>query len=223
VTALMRTSATVLEAFRLWSDPEQEWMSPEQLHAQIRGEFTATRMELGTAFDRVLERPVDHYHVEDDTYVRGAYVFPASVVSEALKHIPEGAVPQVKWERRYGDVVVVAKVDHIHGLHIYEHKVPLHGFDVEKYANSYQWRYMLDVLSEPDTERGPNIVTYNVFHLREDRDGTIRLKDVDTVDFYRYPELHADCVRLLDRFTEYVTSQGLDQFLREKQAEAEAR
>ena len=47
----MRISTTTLESFRLFCDPEQDWMSEADLIATIKGEFVPTpAVELGKAF-----------------------------------------------------------------------------------------------------------------------------------------------------------------------------
>ncbi|HVQ15609.1 MAG TPA: hypothetical protein VMS40_18535, partial [Vicinamibacterales bacterium] len=59
----MRISTTTLESFRLWSDPEQEWMSEDELIATICGKFVPNHaVKRGAAFGKVLETP-DPYRV----------------------------------------------------------------------------------------------------------------------------------------------------------------
>ena len=59
----MRISATTLESYRLWRDPNQEWMSEDDLRDSILGVWKPNhKVELGSAFGRVLEDP-DQYLV----------------------------------------------------------------------------------------------------------------------------------------------------------------
>ena len=210
----MRISATTLESFRLWSQPDQEWMSEDQLIASIRGEFTPTpAVELGKAFGAVLETP--------DTYVTtggfqyGSYFFPDDVMRPALALTDhEHGVFEAKGTREYGDCTVVAKADQLVGARLYEHKTTLGYFDFDKYAASCQWRFMADIFR-------PVSITYHVFLLDgSDEDGPIDLRGIESFTLYPYQGLHDDCAALVREFSAYVTARGLDGLLRDRQRAA---
>lgn len=209
----MRISTTTLESFRLFMQPEQEWMTENDLAATIRGEFVPTpAVLLGSAYGKVLETP-DAYRISDG-YRCGEFTFDDAAVAPALAVIDRRGVFEAKAQRRYGDCDVVAKADHLLGAHLSEFKTTLSTFNVEKYLDSYQWRYMVDIFA-------PAVVTYHVFCLGEDRDGTFTLRAVESFNLYPYPALHTDCCALLADFTAYVTAKGLDGVLRERQRLAE--
>lgn len=205
----MRISTTTLESFRLFRESDQEWMSEADLLATIRGEFTPTpAMLLGRAFDQVLERP-DRYRV-DGGYQCDTYFFADEAMRPALAVFDRRGVFQAKATKRYGDCEVVAKADQLLGGQLIENKTTTSSFSFEKYADSYQWRFMVDLFE-------PALVTYHVFCLSEDRDGTIGLRGIETFNLYPYPGVHADCVELVQHFREYVIAKGLDGLLRERQ------
>lgn len=217
----MRISATTLESYRLWSQPEQEWMPEEELLATIRGEFKATpQMLLGQAFGRAIEK-ADKYRRQDsqgDRYCVPVktdegwkeYVFPGAIVNPCLEKFDRRGVFEVKHTRDYGGVTVVAKADQLLGTVIVENKTKLSTFDFDRYEASFQWRFMLDIF-------GASQVTYNVFCLYEDARGELELKDIQTFNLFPYPDLHMDCCELLTRFLGYVAARNLEQYFEEKQ------
>ena len=208
----MRVSCTTLESFRLWSDPEQEWMSEESLIATIKGEFKPTpAVELGLAFGKVLETP--DVYVLDGGYACGDYVFSDQTIAPALALIDRRGVCEAKALKAYGPHDVVAKADHLIGADLSEFKTTLSTFDFDKYAASCQWRFMLDIFEALR-------VTYHVFLLNDHGDGVVELRGIESFHLYPYARLHDDCCDLLDRFVAYVTARGLDDVLRQRQLEA---
>lgn len=208
----MRISTTTLESFRLWSDPEQDWMSENELLATIRGEFTPTaKVLLGLAFGKVLEDP-DRYLVPGGYRCNG-YDFALSTIEPALALIDRRGVFEAKAQRSYGAVDVVAKADHILGAHLSEFKTTTSTFNFDKYADSCQWRFMVDIFQ-------PLRVTYHVFLLDDHENGVAELKGIETFNLYPYAGLHQDCCTLLGQFVDYVTAKGLDGLLRDRQQAA---
>lgn len=222
----LRISTTTLESYRLWSDPEQEWMPEEELLDTIKGVFKPNaKMLLGQAFGRAIEK-ADKYRRQDsqgDYYavpvkdpVSGwkEYIFPGKVVNPCLEKFDRRGVFECKSTRIYGGVTVVAKADQILGNVIIENKTKLSTFDFQRYQDSYQWRFMLDIFQAAS-------VHYNVFCL--DSDGTgdehdeIKLKGIEEFNLYPYPSLHDDCCELLTKFLGYVSARQLEPYLIEKQ------
>jgi hypothetical protein len=88
-----------------------------------------------------------------------------------------------------------------------ENKTTLSTFDFDKYAASFQWRYMLDIFGAPQ-------VRYNVFCLFESaQNGVLELRSIDHFYLYRYPLMRSDCADLVRRFADYVTMRGLQSHL----------
>lgn len=218
----MRISTTTLESFRLWMDPEQDWMPEADLQATIRGEFRGNhKVWLGMAFGAVLETP-DAYRVPGGYRVvnlRGCgetFEFGDDVMGEALNFDRQRTVFEAKAVGRYGAHDVVAKADQLVGAHLIETKTTLGTFDFDKYAESCQWKFMADIFDVPQ-------VTYRVFCLFEsEQNHVIELRSVEEFHLYRYPEMRADCERLVREFDSYVSLVGLKPLLDERQALAGA-
>jgi hypothetical protein len=210
----VRISTTTLESYRLFMQPDQEWMSEADLLATIRGEFTPTpAIELGLSYGRILEDP-DRYLVPGG-YQCGLYSFGLDDVEPALALIDRRGVMEAKAVKRYGPCDVVAKVDHILGAHLTEFKTTGSSFNIDKYLESCQWRFYFDVFEALK-------LTYHIFLLDDHENGVASLRGIESFQVYPYPQLHADCADLVREFAVYVTAKGLDGLLRERQQTAEA-
>jgi len=216
----MRISTTTLESFRLFMDPEQEWMSEDDLAATIRGEFVPNhKVLLGLAFGTVLETP-EPYRVTGGYRIspRGcAETFELSddVMGPALALIDRPrTVFEAKALGRFGPHDVVAKADQLVGGRLFETKTTLSTFDFDKYAQACQWRFMLDIFQAASC-------TYHVFCLFEsEATKVIELRSVETFTLYPYPGLRQDCEALVREFESYVTAKGLDGYLNIRRVEA---
>lgn len=212
----MRISATQIETFRLWRDPEQEWMPEEDLIASIRGVWTPNhKVSLGSAFGKVLEDP-DRYLVPGGFRIRQdgeQFEFARDVVDPCLAVIDRRGVFEAKAVKAYGPHEVASKADHLLGAALSEFKTTLSSFDFDKYAASCQWRFMADAFQ-------PVSVTYHVFCLSEATNNVIELRGVESFTLYPYAALHEDCAQLVREFAAYVTVKGLDVVLDRRQREA---
>jgi hypothetical protein len=210
----MRISATAVECFRLYSQPDQDWLSEAELIATIKGELVPTpAILLGHAFGRVLETP-DIYRVSGG-FRYGHFTFSDDTIAPALDVVDRRGVFEVKATKRYGTCELVAKVDHILGTQISEFKTTTTSFDINKYFASYQWRLYLDAFEA-------RCLTYHVFCLNDHGNGVVELRGIESFNLFPYAELHHDCCALIGRFAAFVTQRGLDSFLRQRQADAEA-
>ena len=212
----MRISATTLESFRLWF--HEEWMEEQDLIDTISGKFVPNhKINLGQAFGRVLETPEPFavpggYAIE----VNGErFEFGADVMAEPLSLMDRRGVFEAKAVTPYGPHEVVCRADQIVGAKLIEHKTTLSSFNFEKYAESYQWRYMADAFH-------PAVIVYHVFCLSEGSNGVIELRGVETFKLFQYGRLHPDCCDLLKDFEWYVDSRGLRYVLDARQKEAAA-
>jgi hypothetical protein len=208
----MRISTTTLESFRLFMQPDQDWMQEADLIATIEGKFTPTpAILLGQAFGRVLEDP-DRYQVPGG-YACNGYSFDEATMSPALAVIDRRGIFEAKGLKSYGPCDVVAKADHLLGAHLSEFKTTGSTFNFDKYEASCQWRFMVDIFQ-------PLKVTYHVFLLDDHENGVAELRGIESFNLYPYAGLHGDCCDLLGRFVDYVTAKGLDGVLRERQKAA---
>jgi hypothetical protein len=212
----MRISATQLESYRLFMQPDQEWMSEDELIATIRGEFKPNhKINLGSAFGKVLEDP-DRYLVPGGFRVKlnlEVFEFGLDVVTPCLELIDRDGVFEAKAVQSYDDCDVVSKADHLLGAHLSEFKTTTSSFDVTKYLDSYQWRFMADAFQ-------PRQITYRVFCLDEATNGVIGLRGIESFNLYPYAGLHEDCAALVRAFKSYCVARGLDAVLKARQAAA---
>jgi hypothetical protein len=207
----MRVSATLLESFRLWLEPEQEWLTEEMLEDQIRGIFHTNRaIELGSALGKILEDPARH-RIAGGYQARG-FTFDDATLAPVLELVDRRGIFEAKAQKVYPELgcVVVSKADHLLGAHLSEFKATAKGFDFDKYAHSYQWRFMVDAFA-------PALVTYRIFSLDDHENGVVEVVGIDNFHLFPYADCHADCVRLLASFVDYVTAKGLDAVLRGQQ------
>lgn len=204
-------------------DPQQDWMSEEDLLATITGTTVPTpKMLVGGAFGRVLEKPLKYR--KDGAYLAPAkcgdnwidFWFDTASVERALSVFDPGGVFEVPMVADYDGVKVVAKADQMIGRLIVENKAKLApSFDFDKYAQSVQWKLMADMA-------GVDAVRYNVF-LLDDSEMLIRLRAIESFNLYPYALMHDDCLDIVQQFREYVERKGLVEQLNEKQAYVEAR
>lgn len=205
----MRVGATMVEAFRLYMDPEQEWMTKDALCAQIRGEFhTNPKIEIGLAFGDIVREPAKFA-------VRGGYLarglsFDDQTMAKALEltQVP-GSVFEAKQQKTYGDLVVASKADQLVGAMLREFKTTEY-FDFSKYEESSQWRFMVDAFE-------PVAVEYLIFTVYDHENGVIEVRDANTFRLFPYAECHHDCEQLLEEFRAFVVLEGLDVELRRQQ------
>lgn len=214
---MLRMSTTTLESFRLWRDGD--WMAEDDLLLTIRGVFTPTpAINLGSAFGKVLETP-DRYRVDGGyriTVNRQVYTFDDVTMAPALALMDHThGCFEAKATKAYDDCLVVSKADQIVGAHLYEHKTTCGSFDFEKYADSYQWRFMADAFE-------PLAITYHIFLLEDHENGVASLRGIESFDLYPYAALHQDCADLVAAFRAYVVTKGLDGLLRQRQMDVEA-
>lgn len=210
----MRISTTTIESFRLFMQPDQEWMSEAELLATIRGAFVPNAaVKLGLSFGRVLEDP-DRYRVRGG-FQCGEYAFAESTMAPAFALIDRSGVFEAKALKRYGSSDVVARADHLLGRHLSEFKTTGSTFNFDKYADSCQWRFMVDIFE-------PLKVTYHVFVLDDHENGIAELKTIESFNLYPYAGLHEDCAAMVRQFESYVEAHGLGSLLRERQRAAEA-
>jgi hypothetical protein len=216
----MRISTTTLESFRLFMEPEQEWMAEEELLATIRGEFTGNhKVWLGMAFGAVIEHPAKYrvdggFRVERLRGCPETFCFGDDVMEPVFGLIAEGTVFEAKATKRYGRHDVVAKADQMVGAHVIETKATLGSFDFDKYAYSCQWRFMADIFEA-------SRVTYRVVCLDEsEANEVISLRSIESFDLYPYPVLNEDCAAIVRAFEDYVTEKGLVALLDARQQAA---
>lgn len=216
----MRISTTTLESFRLFMEPDNDWMTEQELLDTLTGKFTGNhKVWVGQAFGAILETPEAYRETGGYLVIpRGSTEVIAlsdNVMGPALALIDRpNTVFEAKAMSQFCGHDVVAKADQLHGARLIETKTTLSTFDFDKYAQSCQWRFMLDIF-------GAVSCTYHVFGLFEsEQNGVIELRDVQTFTLYPYAALRVDCEDLVRQFVDYVTVKGLVPLLDARQQAA---
>jgi hypothetical protein len=179
----VRISTTTLESFRLFMEPDQEWMTEKTLIDTIRGEFVPNRGVLLGSGVRQGARGSRPYLVPGGYHVNHGFSFSEATMAPALAIIDRRGIFEAKREAAYGAVDVVAKADHILGAHLSEFKTTARR-STSTSTPSCQWRFMVDIFE-------PLKVTYHVFLLDDHENGVAELKGIETFNLYPY----AGCTR----------------------------
>lgn len=204
---MLKVAVTTIESFRNYLNGSIEL---EDLLKRVRGDFTPSRyMDLGSAFHDILEKAEERFIPERNVFkAKNGIEFDFDIISPCNEKIVQDAPFEVKITKIYkiGDeeVEVVAKVDQLYGNHIIENKTCWGMFDFERYFNSCQWKYYLDIF---EAER----VYYNVFCL-SDKVGGIELRNIEQFSFNAYPDLRDDLNELLTDFVKFIHNQKLEEY-----------
>lgn len=179
---MIRLSVTDLDSYLYWRSSED--MDFEALLMRLRGqELPGPNMLAGRAFHKMLET-ADESELFASTVDGIRFDF-------AIEQ--EIALPQIrepKAEKRFhtpsGAVTLVGKVDGLHGTTVTDYKLT-ERFDVERYADSYQWRSYLTMF-------GATRFVYDVFVCRYD-DDRVYVFDYHRFPLYAYPGMAEDVQR----------------------------
>lgn len=189
----MRVSVTDLDQFRYWRADEE--MTLDDLRQRLlHRDPPSEAMLAGTALHHALEHASEH---TAHTLSALGYTFTFDI--EAAIALP--VVRELKAVKEYDldgrKVRVVGKVDGLHGKRVEDHKTTSSTFDAEKYLNTWQWRFYLDIF-EADTFR------WNVFQMRAGEPQEYVVTNLHPLETCRYPALQADCERHLRDFLDLV-------------------
>lgn len=193
---MITVRASTVDSFRLYSDPDVDFISAEEMDARLLGValLPNAAMQLGTDF---------HAAVAGD-YV-GARLFDPDTIARA-RHGLEGASSEV-----FGSVVLdvdgtpvrlTGHADWLLGQDMVELKTSDKPIPLDRYADAIQWRCYCVLF-------GIERVVYRLVHLDEDKNGVVFAKSIDDVTLYRYPGLLDDVVACLRSLLGYVRARGL--------------
>jgi len=204
---MLRISATLLQDFALYLN--EDWFTEAMIQDSIKGVFKSTpEIQMGLAYHKLLERPQKNL---EGLYERNGFRFAPEAIESMLEKLEPG-VFEVKLEKSVGftregdDVVLVAKVDHIAGLHVSEFKTTTDPFNAEKYLGSYQWRTYCLVFEAQQ-------LSYHVAVL-EPVDDRIQLRDLASMNVYPYTGLESDVTAMVRELVRYLRISKLDEFVR---------
>jgi len=187
--------ASTVDSFRLYSEPDNDMISTEEMDARLLGQGSSNpAMDLGTAF---------HAAVAGD-YV-GTVLFDADSIERARQGL-DGAASEVS-----GAVVLdvdgvpvqlTGHTDWLRGMDMVEIKTSAKPIPLDRYADSIQWRCYCVIF-------GVERVVYRLVQLDETKDGEVYAKAIDDVVMWRYPGLRDDVARCLCSLLGYVRARGL--------------
>ena len=204
---MLKISATLLQDFALYLS--EDWYIEPMLIDSIKGVYKSTpEVEMGKAYHKLLERPQKNL---EGLYEHRGFRFAPEAIDTMLEKLEPG-VFEVKLEKSVGftregdDVVLVAKVDHIAGLHLSEFKTTTDPFNAEKYLGSYQWRTYCHVF---DAQQ----LSYHVAVL-EKVDDQIKLRDLASMNVFPYPGLEQDVTAMVRELVRYLRVSKLDEYVR---------
>jgi len=204
---MIRISTTHIESFRQYSGGLLE---EETFLARLRRERPPTReMQLGTAFHSILENPTECYSIDKDVYIADGIEYQGEIIRRCIEFLPTSttAIAELKETKIYdlgGELVeVVGKVDSIDGLIITEYKTCWGGFNFDKYYESCQWKFYIDIF-------GAMAVNYNVFCFYDSKRSGIQLKSVERFVMPVYHGMNQHIELLLKQFVDYIKFRGLD-------------
>lgn len=199
---MITVRATLLESWRLYFDPDLDFITTDEIDARLRGDATVANdaMSLGTAFHEAVA----------GTYV-GAVLFDPASVEKARRGL--GGVPSEVYGSRVLDVHgtpvrLTGHADWLLGLDLLDLKTSAKPIPPDRHADSMQWRAYCVIF-------GAERVTYRHVQLDEDEDGVIYAKSVDDVVMYPYPALERDVIACLRGLLDYARTRGLIEAMEE--------
>jgi hypothetical protein len=193
---MITVRATTVESFRLFMDPDVDFISVDEMDARLRGDQreSSDAAGLGTAFHAAVE----------GTYV-GAILFDADSVEKArrgLGGVPSEVDGSVVLDVHGTPVRLTGHADYLLGLDLLDLKTSSKPIPPDRHADSMQWRCYCVIF-------GAKRVTYRHVQLDEDDDGVIYAKSVDDVPMYPYPDVLGDVVKCIAALLDYATARGL--------------
>lgn len=188
----MRVSVTDLDEFRRFQ-ADEEYELDRLLVRLRRQEPPSEAMLAGSALHKALELAEDGVvaSLSQDGY---RFEFDTDVEIE-LSPFREIKAEKVYLVDGY-PVTVVGKIDHMHGQRIDDHK-STGRFDAERFLESYQWRYYLDIFNA-DRFR------WNVLEMTEQPEPKVyKIFGFHKLDQFRYGSMREDCLQLLRAYTAF--------------------
>src|SRR5687768_9998987 len=183
-----------IETFRRWRADEAA--TPADLVARLTDFQPTEPMLAGTAFHKALElaEPGEYAQLHAHGYT---FLMPDAVL----------ALPSVRELRcfgSYGPLRVTGQVDCLYGTRVEDHKTTAY-FNADGYLEGCQWRFYLDIF-------GADVFRWNVFEIKPVRgeEKTYTVGEPHTLEQFRYPGLHDDCMALALAFHEFA-AQHLNQ------------
>lgn len=193
---MITVRATTVESFRLYSDPDVDFISADEMDARLLGKSSesSAAARLGTDFHAAVA----------GTYV-GATLFDQKSVQKArrgLDGVPSEVHGSTLIDVHGTPVLLTGHADYLLGLDLLDLKTSAKPIPPDRHADSLQWRCYCIIF-------GAKRITYRHVQLDENEDGIVYAKSIDDVQMYHYPDLHSDVVRCLHAMLAYAHLRGL--------------
>lgn len=212
---LIRT--TQLEKFRRYITEASSYDTERSVINTLSGEFRGNEYtRTGTAFHSIIETGEPHYAdpVEgcvinvDDHGVR----FNDQQLQVALNYRNEhpNAFHEIRRYKDYGRAIVTGCADMIDGIELRDIKTKYSTPSDKDYIDSCQWRYYLDIFNA-------DVFHFDLFIFEDykidkhgyDVRGLELKRHTPPITCYRYPNMEADNIALLNAFMDWAESRGL--------------
>lgn len=223
---MLTVRATALESYRLYADPDCDFITTEEIEARLLGleprpdAEALARMERGTAFHSAVEDCSLDYEPDDGAVVHvnvdrvvnaddfaasrtAEYAFAARTIYDARAGL--GCASEVEGSTIldvYGvPVRLTGHADWLRGLDGWDIKTSSKPIPADRHAGSMQWRAYCLLF-------GLQRFTYRHVYLAEDRQGVIYARSIEDVTVYPYPRLRDDVVSCLGDLLAFAEIRG---------------
>lgn len=188
---MITVRASTVDSFRLYMDPDVDFISVDEMESRLRGEGSSSpQAELGTAW---------HAAIASEYF--GPLCFDPDSLARARRGL-DGALSEVSGSAIVDvggtPVRITGHADWLLGLDMVEHKSSEKPIAPDKYADSMQWRCYVLIF-------GVQRITYRLAQLAFDQQDIVFAKSIEDVVMYAYPKLREDvttCLRSLLNFAE---------------------
>lgn len=218
---MLRIATTSIDLYNRFLCDEE---FPEEVFiSQLTKKTPATKyMQLGSAFHEILEDPWGAYNRhakltshEGNFMSKEGIVFPDDVIRPCFDFIDYDHPFEIKLTKNYAvisefnpsgfePVEVVAKVDQGKGNFVIEHKSCWTQFKYDKYADSLQWKFYLDIFQAQRC-------IYKVFEL-SDLAGGIKFRQFHSFHFDWHEGIPKELETILESFIKFIYTKNLQEF-----------
>lgn len=215
---LIRT--TQIEAFRRYiTNGEHDYyeITEQSVIDTLTGKFKGNELtRIGTAFHSIVETgqpsfagPMDGCLIDVDSH---GVKFDSKQLQVALDYRNEhpGAFHEIRQYKDYGRAIVTGCADMVDGIELRDIKTKYSAPSDKDYTDSCQWRFYLDIFNA-------DVFHFDLFvfdgYKKEKHGYDVRglelKRHTPPITCYRYPNLHADNIALVNAFMDWAESKHL--------------
>lgn len=213
---MYRISVTTLEKFRRFTVEASPYDTEAALIETIKGIFLGNdKTRTGEAFHGLIE---GEYSSEANGFLSKGILFTPTQARPAFefKKLHPSMIHEINVRKVYlipgHEIMITGRMDGLEGIQIRDTKTKFRSIDMQEYADSYQWRFYLDMVEL-------DVFYYDVFEvkgfealpLRPD----VQFCDPETLCLYRYDSMQEDCLTLLNDFMKYIHDRNFYHLLKQ--------